>query len=487
MRSRTKVTVLPPDSRGLREVRIGAETVGSAWSPQELRRILRRHGYPKDLDLEDRSSVCWQGAGSDTWPDHTRRRRATIVLLVAGLVGCWALLTSIGIPDAFEALTFAGRITGFVFMLGGVAEVAAAVAVFDYWGKRGLKISGAIVLIGVLIALTATTMLVVLWSQEAEYTPYMRDTPYMLAVFPLFVWSLWALSVAIRAKVWRGTPHPTKIAAGVMATVLLAAVNIAYSSLYQPTAAPANLALHVKFGVPRADLERQVVHLPVTFHLKNTGSVAVYILGDDWSVYGRTGEYVEKSTELRDRRKALESGDGDVSLHVGSIGWTALGVGPFVGPGYWFEPGEEYSEDKIVQIPRSAKFDVIDADMTALVMRMDRGRIDLDTFRAAQYSWDEESILYCSPEECGGEFRIHHAPVHYNNNLINVTRKPRYVTAWWGLGTGDSNWDATISTFKGKGLIDDAETQREYRRYDLFTVEADASTPFAAVMNPSRP
>ncbi|MCB8907616.1 MULTISPECIES: hypothetical protein [unclassified Streptomyces] len=481
MERRTKITVHPPDSRGLREVRIGAETVGSAWSPQELRRILCRNGYPKDLDLEDRSSVCWQGAGSDTWPDHTRRRRATIVLMVAGLVGGWALLTSIGIPDAFEALTFAGRITGFVFMLGGVAEVVAAVAVFDYWGKRGLRVSGAIVLIGILIALTVTTTLVFLWFQETEYTPY------MLAVFPLFGWSLWAVSVAVRAKVWRGTPQPTKIAAGVMATVLLAAVNIAYSSLYQPTAAPANLALKVRFGVPRMDLERPVVHLPVTLHLKNTGSVPVYILGDDWSVYGRTGEYVEKSTELRDRRKALESGDGDVSLHVGSIEWTALGVGPFVGPGYWFEPGEEYSEDKVVQIPKSAKFDVIDADMSALVMRMDRGRIDLDTFGAAQYSWDENSILYCPPKDCQGEFLIHHAPVRYNNNVVNVTRKPRYVTAWWGLGTAGSNWDATISTFKGKGLINDAETQREYRRYDLFTVEAYASTPFAAVMNPSRP
>ncbi|MGW2018519.1 hypothetical protein [Streptomyces sp. NPDC001927] len=480
-RTKVKVTVLPPDSRGLREVRIGAETVGSAWSPHELRRILRNHGYPKDLDLEDRTSVTWQGAGSDTWPDHTRRRRATIVLMVAGLVGGWALLTSIGIPDAFEALSFAGRITGFVFMLAGVAEVAAAVAVFDYWGKRGLRISGTIVLVGVLIALSATTMLVVLWFQEKEYTPY------MLGIFPLFGWSLWALSVAIRAKIWRGTPHPTKIAAGVLATALLAAVNIAYSSLYQPTAAPANLAVKVSFGAPRTDLERPVLHFPVTLHLKNTGSVPLYILADDWSVYGRTGEYNETSTELRDRRLSLENGDGDVSLLVGSIGWTALGVGRFTGPGYWFEPGEEYREDKIVQIPKAAKYDVIEADLSAMVMRMDRGRIDLDTFREPQYSWDTKAILYCPPKDCDGEFLIHHAAVRYNNNVINVTRKPRYVTAWWGLGAADSNWDASISTFKGKGLITDAETQREYRRFDLFTVEAHASTPFAAVVNPSPP
>ncbi|WP_328940384.1 hypothetical protein OG259_00835 [Streptomyces sp. NBC_00250] len=89
-----------------------------------------------------------------------------------------------------------------------MAEAAAAVAVFDQWGRRGLSISGAIVLIGILTAPAATTTtLVSLWFQETEYTPYMP------AVFPLFVWSLRELSVAIRAMAWRGTPHPAKIAA----------------------------------------------------------------------------------------------------------------------------------------------------------------------------------------------------------------------------------------------------------------------------------
>ncbi|MFI8518740.1 hypothetical protein ACIGEZ_13080 [Streptomyces sp. NPDC085481] len=481
MERRTKVTVHPPDDRGLREVRVGRETVGSAWSLRELRGILRRHGHPEDLDPDDRSAVSWLGGGSDTWPDRTWHRRATIGLMAAGLVGGWALLTAIGIPDAFEALTFAGRITGFVFLLGGVAEAAAAVAVFDYWGKRGLKISGAIVSVGVLIALTVTTMLVFLWFQEMEYTDYTR------AFFPLFVWSLWALYVVIRAKAWRGTPHPTKIAAGVTATALLAAVNIAYSAVYQPTAAPANLALTVRFGVPRADLERPVVQLPVTLHLRNSGSVPVYVLGDNWSVFGRSGKYVEKSDGLRDLRPALEaSREHDASRMAGSFTWDTLAAGPFTGPGTWFDPGEEYTEEKVVQISKGAKYDVVDADLDVMVMRKDRGKIDLDAFGIEQYSWDEESVVHCLPKDCG-ENLLYHAQVRYNNNLVNVTRKPRYVTSWWGLNPTGSGWDASISTFKGKGLINDEETQREYRRFDLFTVEAHTAVPFAAIVSSPRP
>lgn len=484
MEHRPKVTVQPPNTRGLREVRVGGETVGSVWSPRELRRLLRRHGYPENLDLDDRSVVNWHGGGSESWPDHTVLRRATMVLMVAGLAGGWALLTSIGIPDAFDALTFAGRISGFLFILGGVAEVAAAVAAVDFWGKRGLRISGAVVLLGVLIALTVSTLLVILWFQETEYTPY------TLAFFPLFLWSLWGLWTCVRERVWRGTPHPTKIAAGVTATALLAAVNLAYSAVYQPTAAPANLTLWVRFGEPQPGIDKGVRLLPVTLRLKNTGSVPLYILADSWKVYGRSGTYVEKSEELRDRRPAMETfseRQGDASLHLGGITYTALDVGPFSGPGTYYEPGEEYSEDKMVEIPKAAKFDMIDADLDVMVMRMDRGRIDLDTFATAEQSWDKKAFLYCDPKDCGGEFLAYHSPVRYSNNLTNVTRKPRYVTAWWGMSPTDSNFDASISTFKGHGFIDDAETRREYRKFGLFTVTADAAIPLAAVVRPDGP
>ncbi|MFJ9825655.1 hypothetical protein ACIRSU_14970 [Streptomyces sp. NPDC101160] len=479
MERRARVTVLPPDSRGLREVRVGAETVGRAWSLRDLRGILRNHGYPRDMDLEDRSQVSWSGGGSDVWPDHPRRRRATIGLMAFGLVACMALLIVIGVPDAFDAMTFAGRMTGFLFILGGVTEAAAAIATFDYWGKRSLNISGAVVLVGVLIAVTVTTLLVILWFQETE------ATIYTLAFFPHFFWSLWALWVVVREKIWRGTPHPTKIATGVVVTAVLAGGNFAYSALYQPTAVPANLVLQVRYGTPRADLERPVIHIPVTLYLKNTGAVGLYVLADGWTVYGRTEKYVEKSTGLRDRQPALEAGE-DIARHIESLGWTTLGTGPFSGPGTWFEPGEEYSEQKMVEVPKNAKYDVLEAELEAMVMRKDHGMIDMDAFGTAQESWDKKSTFYCPPKDCG-EWLVYHAEVRFNSNVITVTRKPRYVTSWWHVNAEDSDWDASISTFSGKGEVTDGETKQEYRRFDLFTVDAQASIPFADVVHPRAP
>ncbi|WP_328926734.1 hypothetical protein OG429_20455 [Streptomyces sp. NBC_00190] len=44
--SRPQVIVHAPDGRGLREVGVAGETVGRAWSPRDLRRVLRRAGVP---------------------------------------------------------------------------------------------------------------------------------------------------------------------------------------------------------------------------------------------------------------------------------------------------------------------------------------------------------------------------------------------------------------------------------------------------------
>jgi hypothetical protein len=99
MSIRPWVVVEPPDSRGLRRVVVGGETVGHAWSAAGLRRILGRLGHPEDLDLEDPATVCWRGGDSGTWPDRAGRRHAVTVLMVAGLFASMALSAVVGGPD----------------------------------------------------------------------------------------------------------------------------------------------------------------------------------------------------------------------------------------------------------------------------------------------------------------------------------------------------------------------------------------------------
>lgn len=171
MSIRPWVIVESPDSRGLRAITIHGEKVDSAWSLRELRKVLRRLGYPEDMDLDDPSCVLWRGGGSSTWPGQGRRRYAVMVLMVLGLLASLGLHVVIGWPDALGALTFAQRLIGVLILVAAAVEGLAALAVIDYWGRRQLRISGAFVLLGVLISLATTSLLLFLWLEEREFIP----------------------------------------------------------------------------------------------------------------------------------------------------------------------------------------------------------------------------------------------------------------------------------------------------------------------------
>ncbi|MFI9584336.1 hypothetical protein ACIHCQ_21415 [Streptomyces sp. NPDC052236] len=405
--------------------------------------------------------------------------------MMAGLLGSMMLLAAVGSPDAVGALTFAGRITGYLFVVLGVVEGVAALAVLDYWGKRQLSFSGAVVLLGALIALGTDSLLLFMWLQEREYTRY------LLAYFPLWCWSLWALWLLIREKAWRGTPHPKKFAAGVAATTLLAAVNLAYSAVYQPTSAPVLFSLTAKFGTPRIDPERQIIHLPLILQVKNTGQIPAYIISDEYSIKGLTADFSENAGELRERREAMES-NSDVRLYTGIPKEHTISAGPFYGPGSYLEPGEEYSEEKVVQLPRAARYDTVEAALTIELMRKDRGKVDLEEFIDSHPSWHKnEGAFYCPPDECW-EHIAYRARLHHNNNIINVTRRPVYVTSIWGVKPSKSDSVTIISSspdFRPGSLKyytrAENESEREKERYGVVTVDAQAAVPFAALVNPS--
>ncbi|MEU9034008.1 hypothetical protein AB0D45_03735 [Streptomyces sp. NPDC048352] len=66
-----------------------------------------------------------------------------------GLLLPGAVLFRVGLWDVMGALTFGGRVVGAVFLAGAPAEVGAAVAAADFWGKRRVRYCGpAVVLWG---------------------------------------------------------------------------------------------------------------------------------------------------------------------------------------------------------------------------------------------------------------------------------------------------------------------------------------------------
>jgi hypothetical protein len=473
MRIQPWVIVEPPNERGLRAITIHEKTVGYAWSLRGLRKILRRLGYSEEMDLEDQASVYWRGGDSSTWPDRAWKRRTTITLMMVGLLGCMALLVNVGLPDAFRALTFAQRITGCLFILSGVVQGMAALAVLDYWGIRHLKFSGALVLLGVIIAFTTNGFFLFMWSQEREYTRY------VVAFLLLGVWSLWALCLVIREKMWTSIPHPKRFAAGVFATALVATANFAYSAMYQPSSVPTLLEMEVKFGKSQRDPNAPFVHLPVKFHVKNVGAVGVYFIGTDYEVLGRSADYSSTTAKkMKDWKEAAEAGE-DYDIYAPHPKYVTIKTGQIWGPGYWIDAGEQANWEYMVELPKYASYDAIEATMSVDLMRRDRGRIDIDEFSTPHFSWDKEDRYYCATKDCG-EYILYRGQVQHNNNVINVTRKPRYVAATW-------SWDSTdyfISSynFGRREDFDEGETSRESDRYGLISLSANAVVPVAALL-----
>ncbi|MZF87251.1 hypothetical protein [Streptomyces sp. SID5643] len=483
------VTVDPPDDRGLRKITVGGKTVGSAWSFRELCKILNRLGYT-DMDF---SSFYWRGGDSKTWPDKPWRRRAIVTLMTGGMVGSAILHLSIGWPDALRALTFAQRIVGAIFILAGVLLVAAALAAHDYWGRREFRPSGMIALTGALITLATDTLLLIMWLEEREYTPY------LIAFIPLSLWSLWALCLLIREKPWKEMPHPTRFAAGVAATALLTAVSLAYSTMYQPTSAPIDITLKAEFGTPQTSPDPKYVHVPLKLHAKNDGGIPVYILNSDYTVRGSSVSYSSSSEGLEEWTADTEYlGDtAEAQRHASKGEDAVVASGHFYYPGAWLEIGEQYAKGAVIRIPRKTKYDTLEVSLSIDIMRKDRGRID-EEFSISRFSWEEhEGEFHCPPDECRdyGPYVAYHGRVHHNNNLINVTRRPRYVTAFWGP---ESTYSHYISSFDFKkktiAAYDDtlfsskeaqAEWKRERYRYGVGTVDTYFETPINALLGRS--
>ncbi|MFJ8586496.1 hypothetical protein ACIRD2_17845 [Streptomyces sp. NPDC093595] len=476
MSIRPWVIVEPPDSRGLRAITIHGEKAGSAWSLRELRTVLRRLGYPDDMDLDDPSCVLWRGGDSNTWPGQGRSRHVLMALMALGLLASLGLHVYIGWPDALGALTFAQRLIGVLFLLAAAVEGIATLAVIDYWGRRQTRLSGALVLIGVLITLATTSLLLFLWLEEQEF---IRTLPFFIA---LWLWSIWATSVLMHQRVWRGIPYPKRFAAGVTVTALLSAVSLGYSTLYAPTAVPMHFVLRAEFGKPQSRADLPYLHVPLTLYAKNDGKIPVYIVVDDYRVRGSLTQFSSAGQGVGEWRQFFEEHyePAEAERYESGKVYEVVGSGQFQGAGTVLDEGEEFKMERVVTLPKGTVIETLDAALEIAVLRQDRGRIN-DYSYVARPSWQKsQGRYYCPPEKCG-ELLQYHGRVSYNNNLINITRKPRYVLANWSPEFGA---DVFVSSYdyKKKGMsifdayeqLDPKDLETERKRYGLWLVSVNS-------------
>lgn len=488
MSIRPWVIVEPPDSRGLRKITINESIVGSAWSLHEMRQVLRRHNYPDDMDIEDQACVYWRGGDSSAWPDNAWRRHVVITLMVAGLFGSMILHVVIGWPDALGALTFAQRLVGILFLLAAAEQGIATLAVVDHWGKRQLRFSGSLVFAGVLIALATSSLLLFLWLQERELIPG------FLAFLSLWLWSLWALYILVREDVWQQIPYPKKFAIGVAVTALLTAISLGYSTLYQPTATPLHITLKTEFGKPETEPSLPYILVPLRLYAKNDGGVPAIILVDDYAVYGRAANFSAGGREMKEWKKYWEDDWWGLEARSfeSNVKNTRIASGQFQGPGSTLASGEEFRKETMVKFPKKTDYETLEARLQLAFLRSDRGKID-DGFYFPRASWLKEGDgYYCPPKECTEQL-IYHGGVRYNNNLINVTRKPRYVVAFW---SPEEEPDALISSFSFKSRKKDGslyevydnleELETERNRYDLGWVAVNSEIPVKGILKKSK-
>ncbi|MDX3534009.1 hypothetical protein PV721_06445 [Streptomyces sp. MB09-01] len=423
------VVVQPPDRRGLREVWIRGEPADHVWSVRELRRLLDRSGL-SEVGV-DGEAVEWRGAGSGVWPDRSALRYATGAVLAAGMLGCMVLLIQVGQVDAFESPSFASRITGILFMVAGGVQGFSALAVLDFAGKRQWPYSGVAVLAGLLIALASNSLFLVMWFQEREY-----GTPLLPAFAALWAWSVWALWFLLYERTWRDIPHPQGFAIGFIVTTALTAANLAHSSWFQPSVAGVSVQASTRFG--KAYLDEDAVYLPLTIKVKNGGNVPAYILGSVFWVMGQKFGPVRADSTEKAWKDDLEA-YRDVDLFAKPPVNTMIVAGELLGAGGYINPGGEFVSHRLIQLPRLPHFDRITTRAEVLTLRKDQARIP-SGLEENGFSWNpkEGDPEKCEKPPCGGSVR-YIGEIEHSNNIINVTRKQRYLNSSWRMEDGWNN------------------------------------------------
>lgn len=452
------VTVGAPDDVGLRKVTIDGKSVGRVRCPGELQRVLRHFGLVSGYD------IIWIGGDSTVWPDHSWWRRAIGTFTAAGLLAAAYVLFRIGIPDSFDSLTYAGRIAGAIFLLLGLVELLAATATLDYWRKRRMKYSGVIILFGTLVALGVSSVLLLV--QEIGWV----YTPYLLLWVALWGWSVCALWVLIRSRAWKGMRNPRRIAIGAVVSTLFTLANLGYSQVYIPYTTSPLVQTGAEFGPPSLSREEKKMYLTVHLYVKNSGQISVYVLGSIYWIHVRPEGVAQDDNSKLKLIKSREF------------------VTP---PGRVLNPGQEFAQDVVVEIPNpvKSKYAAVRAESEVYVIRKDRVTMDASDYeRSGRFAGRlREEHKDKEPQGPDEAYYRYQSEISNSDEILNMTRGRQRVTLWWVF---HGNWPYICADVGPPGERKAADphqrtaaNQKALERYGLDQVRGSlAMTPFVELL-----
>nr|WSW46354.1 hypothetical protein OG296_26400 [Streptomyces sp. NBC_01001] len=404
MEIKPSVVVEPPDDDGLRKVVIDGKSKGKLWSHHELQKVLHRAGMAPEYEIE------WRGGDGTVWPAHTWGRRITGAVMAVGFLATTGMCTWIGMKDSFDALTFAGRVTGFLFLFMAIVEVIAFAASFDYWRKRKLTYSGPALLLGALVEFFVGSVLLLMFITNGDRPSYGLCLLLWIGLVVCASWSLWVLC---RRRVWKVLRYPGRIAIGAIVSTVLVITNLAYTQIYLPSMSRPLVQGTAEIGMPSLNKEGTKMYLRVRLHLKNSGQVSVHILGSIYWIH------VRLASDPKDKYKLLKPGEL---------------VKP---PGRELSPGEEISEDVVAEIkdPGNLNYEAVTAQVEAYAFRQDRMTMAADYERSGEWRGklkkegkDDDPP---SPVKDGKEYFRYQSDVSQSSELLNLTRGRERVTVWW--------------------------------------------------------
>ncbi|WP_369778231.1 hypothetical protein [Streptomyces sp. R33] len=395
------VAVSGPDDLGWRHVTINDQRAGQVRSMGELRRLIRGAG------LESGYEIRWIGADCTDWPDNPCYRRIVGTLMVAGLLATACMLFVIGMKDTFGALTYSGRVTGIIFLLAAALEIIAALAAFDYWHVRKSSYSGMIVLLGASVSVGVGLLMLLM--QLIDGGAY---THYVLLWVGFTLLSVGALCVLVRHRVWKLVPNPKRIVAGAVISSLLAIPNVTYTQIYVPYATSPIVNSAASFGKPSLNEDRSKMYLPVHLSVKNSGQIPVYVLGSIYWVHGYPAPEKRAFQLIKD--------------------------GEFVRPPGWLlNPGEEFSEDEVIEIaePDDFEYEQVRVQAEMYAVRKDRMTIVGDYERSGKsleaLKREGKDQDPRGPEGKNQAYMRYQADISNSNEILNATRGRQRITLWY--------------------------------------------------------
>ncbi|WP_327252976.1 hypothetical protein [Streptomyces sp. NBC_01244] len=356
--------------------------------------------------------------------------------LLAGLFVTAVELMLFGAEDVGSALTFAGRMTGVVFLAAMLLESAAffaGVAVFEGGASRR---TAALLGIGILVSLVLNLALLTVQLADGGYTHY-------LWVWGLLVlWAFWALWW--EWDLWRGVSRPRGFAAGVVVTAMVAIGNFGYTQVYQPYVSTALLSTSVEFLSATHEREDDKVVVTVRLRTKNIGKVGVYVLGSLYQVSGRKPQFVATARTERELFQDWGERQRDLLRHtdVPKKGYQLLAQGQFTGRSglvVVLEPGSEVVAERVLEFPYGAKYDLLGITANIVYLRKDRAKLTDNFGTSGRRLWVSNDTYHhygapappswiAQPGEITYRFR---SRIKQSNSLLEHTRPPHYVTLWW--------------------------------------------------------